>query len=311
MCSGSKQALIALAVITPLLVLLDLRLTRTASVLQLTPVSAATPNASDSAQSLLRVCADPNNMPFSNDRGQGFENRLAQLLGAEMHAKVAYTWWPQRRGFIRNTLNARRCDLVIGVPTDYEVVRTTSPYYRSTYVFVTRSSDHLRITGFDDERLRKLRIGLHTIGDDYANVPPAEALAKRGLYRNVRGYPIYGDYSKPAPVRAPIDAVARGEVDVAIVWGPAAGYFAREAAVRLDVVPVDSPLQPAHLPMQFSISVGVRRDDTQLRNKLERILSRRQADIRVLLAAYAVPLVEDRIATAQVGSGPDTSVDQR
>jgi quinoprotein dehydrogenase-associated probable ABC transporter substrate-binding protein len=311
MSSGSRQPLVALAAVVVLSLMLDLHTIRSAPVLRLTPLSEAASSTPVSQQSVLRVCADPNNMPFSNNRGEGFENRLAKMLAADMHAKVAYTWWPQRRGFIRNTLSAKRCDLVIGVPADYELVSTTAPYYRSTYVFITRRSDHLRISGFDDERLRTLRIGLHTIGDDYSNVPPAEALASRGMYRNVRGYPIYGDYSQSAPVRAPIDALVQGDIDVAIVWGPIAGYFVRGATVPLDMVPVMTPMQPAHLPMQFSIAMGVRRDDERLHDELEQILSRRRADIHVLLAAYGVPLVDGPAAFARAGDHPNTIADRQ
>src|SRR5690242_7829454 len=164
----------------------------------------------------LRVCADPNNMPFSNDAGQGFENAIARLLADDLQRPLAYAWWPQRRGFIRQTLKAHRCDVVIGVPDHYGLVRTTRPYYRSSYVFITRRADHLDIDDIADPRLRTLRIGVHAIGDDYANVPPAIALARRGVIDNIRGYSIYGDYSKPEPTRSLIDAVDDGQIDVAI-----------------------------------------------------------------------------------------------
>jgi quinoprotein dehydrogenase-associated probable ABC transporter substrate-binding protein len=241
---------------------------------------------------LLRVCADPNNLPFSNRRQQGFENRIAALVAADLHATLVYTWWAQRRGFVRNTLNAGRCDLVMGVPVDEEMVRTTHPYYASTYVFLTRRSDSLDIHSLDDPRLRRLRIGIHFIGDDYHNTPPAQALARRGLVRNVTGYSIYGDYSKPNPPARLIDAVARGDADVAIVWGPFAGYFGRRSPVPLAIAPV--PPEPdsvgSRVPFVFRIAAGVRRSDTALQARVDRVLGARRSDIREILGRYGVPL---------------------
>ena len=156
----------------------------------------------------LRVCADPNNLPFSNDRGEGFENRIAELLAADRHARVEYTWWAQRRGFVRNTLSAGACDLMIGVPSGADIALTTRPYYRSTYVFVSRADRGLALGSFDDSRLRRLRIGVQMIGDDFANTPPAHALAARGMVQNIVGYSVYGDYSQPHPLSGIIDAVA-------------------------------------------------------------------------------------------------------
>jgi mxaJ protein len=237
----------------------------------------------------LRVCADPNNLPFSNRQGEGFENALAQLVAADLGEPVHYTWWPQRRGFIRNTLAAMRCDLVMGVPASLEQVLTTTPYYRSSYVFVTRAADRLDLRSWDDARLHTARIGVHVIGDDYNNVPPAQALAARGLSAQIRGYPIYGDYSQPDPPRVLIDALAQGEIDVAIAWGPTAGYFARIEPMLLDVVPVPASEQ-ATLPMAFDISLGVRRGDVARKHALEQVLSRRRGEIHALLLRYGVPL---------------------
>ena len=238
----------------------------------------------------LRVCADPNNLPFSNDRGEGFENRIAQLVGRELGRAVQYTWWPQRRGFIRNTLQAGDCDLVMGVPAEYELARTTRPYYRSTYVFVTRSGDPVRVRSLDDEVLRRVRIGLHVIGDDYANVPPAQALANRGIVGNIRGYSIYGDYSKPNPPAALIAAVAEGEVDVAIAWGPLAGYFATRQPRSLDVTPI-APEREGPVPFVYEISMGVGRGDDELHRRLEEFISGRQTDIEGVLREFGVPLL--------------------
>ena len=252
---------------------------------------------------VLRVCADPNNLPFSDSTGAGFENKLASLVADEMGAKVAYTWWAQRRGFVRNTLNARQCDVVMGVPAGFELTAVTHPYYRSSYVFVSRRDRKLRVRSFDDPALRHLTVGVQLVGDDGANPPPAHALARRGIVQNVRGYNVQGDYRLPAPPARIIDAVARGDIDIAVAWGPLAGYFASRESVPLDVVPVSPQLDPPALPFTFSIAMGTRRGDRELRDTLDAILTRRSASIDSLLTAYGVPLLERdtlrRMATSE------------
>lgn len=170
---------------------------------------------------VLRVCADPNNLPFSSQRVPGFEDQIAGVLARELGATVAYTWWAQRRGFFRNTLKAGTCDVVIGVPAGLGMARTTAPYYRSVYAFVTRADRALAIHSLDDPRLRHLKLGVQLIGDDGANTPPVHALARRGIVDNVTGYHVIGDYAQDSPPAAILRAVAAGTVDVAIVWGPA------------------------------------------------------------------------------------------
>jgi quinoprotein dehydrogenase-associated probable ABC transporter substrate-binding protein len=240
----------------------------------------------------LRICADPNNLPFSNRALEGFENKLAALVAREMNVDVQYTWWAQRRGFIRNTLKAGECDLVVGVPSSFELAQTTSPYYRSTYVFVYRKDRKLNIRSFDDPLLRKLKIGVQMIGDDSANTPPAHALTNRKIIENVRGYTVYGDYAQANPPARIVEAVAKGEVDVAIVWGPLAGYFAKRQKVPLEITPVSPEIDPPFLPFVFDISMGVRRGDDAFREELEQILVRRRAEIESLLDEYAVPRIK-------------------
>ncbi|HET9983377.1 MAG TPA: substrate-binding domain-containing protein [Longimicrobiales bacterium] len=240
----------------------------------------------------LRVCADPNNLPYTNEHLDGFENRIAELIAAELHATVHYTWWPQRRGFIRNTLRENLCDVVVGVPSTYDMVLTTKPYYRSTYVFVYRKDRGYQVRSLDDPILHKLTIGVHLIGDDYANSPPAHALAQRGIVGNVRGYTVYGNYAEPNPPARLVDAVASGEVDVGIIWGPIAGYFARKEPVALELVPVSPAIDLPFLPFVYDVSLGVRRGEDTLKVKLEDVLDRRQADIRRILEEYGVPLVD-------------------
>ena len=250
-----------------------------------------------SAGNQLRVCADPNNMPFSNRKLEGFENRIADLVARELDATVTYTWWAQRRGFIRNTLNASTCDLVIGVPASFDLTAVTDPYYRSSYVFVTRKDRTLDIASLDDPRLRALKIGVQLVGDDGANTPPVHALDRRGI-TNLRGYLVYGDYREANPTAAIVDAVANGEVDVAIVWGPIAGYFAKRQAVPLALVPVSPQIDLPFMPLVFDMAMGVRRQDTTFRRQLDSIIERRRDAIAAILDEYAVPRVGTAIASA-------------
>ena len=239
----------------------------------------------------LRVCSDPNNLPFSNRAGEGFENKLAELLAADLQTTVAYTWWAQRRGFLRETLNAGTCDVVMGLTAGMEMVRTTTPYYRSTYVFVTRAARRLQIRSFDDEALRTLKVGVQLIGDDGANSPPAHSLSRRGIVDNLVGYSVYGDYRTESPPARIVHAVARGEVDVAAVWGPLAGYFAARESEPLEIVAVQ-PQQDGLLPHAYDIAMAVRRDDTRRLAQLERFLDRRRAEVTAILDAYHVPRAE-------------------
>lgn len=253
----------------------------------------------------LRVCADPNNLPFSNQRREGFENRIAEIVGHELHRPVAYTWAPEWRGFLRKTLGAGRCDLVLGIPAASDRVLATRPYYTSTYVFLSRRDRHLDIRSLDDPRLHRLRIGIHFIGDDYVNPPPAHALARRHIVRNVVGYSIYGNYARPNPPADLVRAVARGEVDLAIIWGPFGGYFGSRAGTPMRLRPVAPALDPPGLPFTFAIAAGVRQGDTTLRGQVDRALARRRSDIERLLQQYGVPLVGSR---ADVSAASDIGV---
>jgi len=236
----------------------------------------------------LRVCADPNNLPFSNERGEGFENKIAELIADELGVTLSYTWWAQRRGFIRNTLNTGSCDLVTGTTNGIEMLRTTLPYYRSGYTFVTRQ-DGPKVSSLDDPILHNLRIGIQLVGEDGANPPPAEALARRGIVDNVRGYLVYGDYREQNPAAAIMDAVAKGEIDVAIVWGPVAGYFAGRESVPLKIALVTPQNDGPRVPMVFDINMGVRRDDPTLRDEINAALSKLRPKIDAVLANYGVP----------------------
>jgi mxaJ protein len=242
----------------------------------------------------LRVCADPNNLPYSNQKQEGFENKIAEVIAHALGTQVTYTWWPQRRGFLRNTLNAGVCDVVMGVPSEYDAVLTTRPYYRSTYVFVYPRHASAQVTSLNDPALRQLRIGVHLIGDDYTNSPPAHALGAKGIVGNVIGYSVFGDYGEDSPPGQIIKAVAGGEVDLAIVWGPIAGYFVRKHTIPLTLVPVPASDGLPSLPFVYSISLGVRRRDQALKAKLDEVLQQHRPQIREILQEYGVPLVSDR-----------------
>jgi mxaJ protein len=237
----------------------------------------------------LRVCADPNNLPFSNELRQGMENKLVERLAQRMGRDVVYTWRAQRRGFLRETLKAGACDVVPGFPEGMEGVATTKAYYRSAYAFVTRAGEPV-LRSLDDEALKRLRIGVQIIGDDGWSTPPAHALARRGMVNNVRGYSVLGDYRESDPPARIIDAVRSGSIDVAIAWGPMAGYFASRADPRLVVTPLRD--SEPNLPLRWSIAMAVRKEDTALRDALDEALVAERPYVVALLAAFAVPLVE-------------------
>ncbi|HEY1186976.1 MAG TPA: substrate-binding domain-containing protein [Gemmata sp.] len=240
---------------------------------------------------VLRVSADPNNLPFTNDKLEGFENRIAAIVAEELGADLEYVWRAQRRGFFRQSLKEGECDLVLGVPVGFDPVTTTAPYYRSSYVFVSRRDRGAVVASFDDPALKKLKVGVQLIGDDGYNTPPAHALAARGLIDNAVGFTVYGDYSEPNPTARIVEAVASGNVDVAVVWGPTAGYFAKKSSVSLDLKPVKPAADAAGLPFAFAIALGVRRGNTEFRDQLDAILKKRKADIDRILDGYGVPRV--------------------
>jgi len=237
---------------------------------------------------VLRVCADPDNLPSSNKTGDGFDNKIAALLAKELGDSLAYVWWPQRRGFIRNTLRARECDVVFGLPVGYDPVLSTKPYYRSTYYLVYPESRKLGLTSIDDSVLKRLRIGVNLIGDDYAHTPPVHALLARGISANVTGFStFYGEEHHPGEI---ITALERGDIDVAIAWGPVAGYFAKRAKNPLTLVPLPDD-KASGLPFVFDIGIGVRRSDRELKAKLDETVDRLRPGIARILEEYNVPTV--------------------
>lgn len=236
----------------------------------------------------LRVCADPNNLPFSNRAGEGFEDKIAALVARDLHMGVSHAYALQNERFLKHTMDARKCDVVMGVATGLDGLDTTRPYYESSYVFVTRAP--LRITSFADPRLRSLKIGAHLIGDDAT--PPMLALGRLGIVSNVQGFLVQGDFDKPNPAARPVEAVANKRIDVAAVWGPFAGYFARTSRVPLNITPVAGTERFAPLRFRFAIAMGVRKGDP-LRTKLDAVIVRERGAIHGILAAYGVPEVNE------------------
>jgi mxaJ protein len=237
---------------------------------------------------VLRVAADPNNLPFSNDHLEGFENKIAELIARELHRKLEYEWHAQRRGFFRETLKSGDADLVLGVPAHFDMALTTAPYYRSSYFFVTRVDRKIHVSSFDDPKLRKLKVGVQLVGNDGVDTPPAHALAARGIVNNVVGFTLYGDYSQRNPPARIIDAVASGDIDIAVVWGPLAGYFTKQSKVPLELVPV-APATDGPLRFVFDVSLGVKKSNTGLRDQLNEFLESHRQEIDRILDSYNVP----------------------
>jgi quinoprotein dehydrogenase-associated probable ABC transporter substrate-binding protein len=248
-----------------------------------------TSGATGWASAALRVCADPNNLPYSNQEQQGFENHIADLMAADMGMTLHYVWFPQREAFFRKTLDAGVCDVVMGVPSGMEGTSTTRPYYVSSYAFLTRRDRHLNLRSLDDPRLRRLRIGVHILGDEDDSLPPVHALIRRGIVHNLVGYSIFGNLAEANPSSDLIQAVVNRKVDVAIVWGPLAGYFARRSPVPLELTPIAQDPRSPGLPMSFRIAIGVRPQDRQLRRELDAELVRREPEIHRLLVSYGIP----------------------
>jgi len=232
----------------------------------------------------LHVCADPDNLPYSNQKQQGFENKIAEIVAQDLNAQLIFLWQRMGRGFVRDYIDTGKCDLLIGIPAQFKPMLTTRPYYRSTYVFVTRRNK-LKLASLDDPALHGLKIGVQVLDEDYT--PPATALARRGLQNDIVGFDTTGNDADSI-----VRAVATGKVDTAIVWGPLAGYFAREFHASLVLTPVSPELDPPNLPFTFAIAMGVRKGNLALRDELNGILQRDSGRIDAILKDYAVPRLD-------------------
>lgn len=236
------------------------------------------------SRDVLRVCADANLLPFSNDRLEGYENRIASLVAEELGVPVSYYWWPQTIGFVRNTLRQRRCDLVLGAALGEELMQNTNPYYASAYALVYRRDSGLKARSLADPGLRGARIGI------VAQTPPASLLLRHGL-TNIVPYQLNIDTRAEQPARQAVEDVAAGVTDAAIVWGPIAGFWARRQDAALAVVPLLDEHGP--IPLTYRISMGVRIDEPDWKHWLNGFIERRQGDIDRILAEYGVPLVAE------------------
>lgn len=253
---------------------------------QTLPSQASAQTAETIDTTSLRVCADPNNLPFSNDKGEGFENKIAEVLAGDLGVPVRYTYYPDSVGFIRSTLNARRCDIIIGTVAGNELVQNTNPYYRSTYALIYKADSGLNLKSLDDPALSTLKTGA------IAGTPPTTILAARGLLSNMQSYQLVVDTRFDHPAEEMIHDVATGKIDVGIVWGPIAGYFAKRESTPLTVVALES----ANLPMQldYRITMGVRYNEPEWKRKVNGLIRKHQADINKILAEYGVPLLDEQ-----------------
>ena len=244
----------------------------------------------------LWVCADRKSLPYSNERGEGFENKLAQMVAKDLSRTLQYVWWPPSQTFARKLFLRGACDVIMGVPSKaYDLAEPTHPYYTSSFVFVTRRDRNLRISSFDDPALRTVRIGLPVVDD--GATPAAHELAQRGLTRSVVGYNPFGDLSKENQPAELVKAVAKGDIDVAVAWGPLAGYFTQQSSVPLKLTPICTSARLGSLPQVFSISIGVRHGEEDLLAQLNAELARRRTQIRSLLLSYGVPLLQQDSST--------------
>ncbi len=233
----------------------------------------------------FRVCADPDNLPYSNEAGEGFENKIAELLAGELDREVTYTWYPSTVGFVRNTLAARVCDVVIGVPTTNELMQNTNPYYRSTYALIQRADAEPKITALDDPALQTMRIG------GVANTPPVTLLAQQGLLGNLAPYRLMADTRHDHPAEEMVHDVESGDIDIAVVWGPIGGYFAKQAEGALVVTPLTAE-EGGMVRLDFRMSMGLRRGEPVWKEQLNTLLKEQQPAIEAILMDYGIPLLD-------------------
>lgn len=278
---------------------LCLALVATAGVM---PAVAATGEVVD--RSKLRVCADPGNLPYSNDKGEGFENKIAELLARDLGVPLEYTWFPQTIGFVRMTLAAKRCDLIIGVATTNELMQNTNPYYRSGYMIVHRPELRLSEGRLDDPRFKDLRLGLQP------RTPAASLAARHGLLKRSKSYPLIVDTRLEKPARDMVLDVAEGDIDAALAWGPLAGYWVKELAPELVVTPLSA--DAGHERLDYRISMGIRYNEPDWKHLLNTLLEEHAAEIQSILLDHGVPLLDGQGRVIQrAGATPGDRTDLR
>jgi quinoprotein dehydrogenase-associated probable ABC transporter substrate-binding protein len=249
---------------------------------------------------VLRVCADPNSLPFSDEKGEGFENKLAELLAGKLGKGLAYAWYPQAPGFVRNTLAALKCDAIMGYPQGNDLVQSTNPYYRTAYTLVFKPG--IGLDGIDtlaDPRLKSKRIGV------IAGTPPSTYMATSGLLSHAKSYPLVIDTRTDNSAKAMLNDLASGEIDAGVLWGPLAGYYARQSSPPLTVVPLTKETRGP--PMVYRITMGVRVSDQEWKRLLNRTIRENQADINHILLDFGVPLLDESnhpITAAEASSQP-------
>ncbi len=234
----------------------------------------------------LRVCADPSNLPFSNKAGEGFENRIADLLAAKLGVPLTYTWYPQSTGFVRKTLNAGACDVVIGIPTPSELMQNTNPYYHSSYALVQRADANPKIASLHDPALADRKIGA------VAGTPPVTLLAQQGLLAHLKPYQLVVDTRFDSPGRQMVEDIAAGVIDVAVVWGPIAGYWAKQQKDPIEVTPLVG--EEKGLRLDFRMSMGLRRGEPEWKRALNEFLAANRAQIQSILLDYGIPLLDEQ-----------------
>jgi quinoprotein dehydrogenase-associated probable ABC transporter substrate-binding protein len=250
-------------------------------------VGRATAQTSDLVdRGTLKVCADPNNLPFSDDKKEGFENKIAELIGAELGRSVDYAWFPQVIGFVRNTLRAHLCDLVMGTVAGDEIMQTTTPYYFTTYVILYRSDKGLAIAGLHDPRLKILRLGV------VGGTPPSDLLVRHDLMSHTKPYALMVDTRAESPTHEMVQDVSDGTIDVGFLWGPIAGYYRKHDAIPLTLVPLKNESDGPR--MSYHIAMGVRANEPEWRRGINTVILKRHADIIAILRDYGVPLLDEQ-----------------
>ena len=259
---------------------------RAASLLVIAAGPAAAQTGEIVDRSELKVCADPNNLPFSDEKKEGFENKIAELLGAELGLTVDYAWFPQVTGFVRNTLRAHLCDLVTGTVAGDEVMQTTNPYYFTTYVMFYRSDKGLALDGPQDPRLAGLRLGV------VAGTPPADLLVRHDLMSHTRPYALMVDTRVESPTHQMVQDVLDGTIDVGFLWGPIAAYYRKRDDLPLTLVPLKD--EPGAARMEYHIAMGVRANEPEWRRRINAAILKRQPEITAILRDYGVPLLNEQ-----------------
>ena len=235
---------------------------------------------------MLRVCADPHNMPFSTESGEGFENKLAELFASQLGKGLAYTWYPQAPGFVRNTLRAYKCDLLMGVPQGDDVVQVTNPYYRTAYALVFKQGSGLDgVDTLGDPRLQGKRLGI------VAGTPPSNYLVRYGLMARAKPYPLVIDTRVDSSAAAMMRDLAADGIDAGILWGPMAGYYARQLGAAVMVVPLVKDTGGPRLA--YRIAMGVRHSDQEWKRLLNRKIWENQHAINMILLSFGVPLLDE------------------